>query len=73
MDQRFWNSLCMWIFAYLMDLFGESHQQLVSVWQWTITQAMIFESVATCAGDDVANAVHGNYNPYFMVDVCAFE
>jgi hypothetical protein len=27
---------------------------------------MIFESVEICAGDDVANAIVCNYNPYFM-------
>jgi hypothetical protein len=27
---------------------------------------MIFENVEICVGDDVANAVLCNYNPYFM-------
>lgn len=59
--------------AYLMDLFVESHQQQVSVWQWTAERAMIFESVEICAVDDAASAVLCNYNPYFMAVVCAFE
>lgn len=33
---------------------------------------MIFESAEICAGDDAANAVLCNYNPYFMVvEFCA--
>lgn len=58
------------IFAYLMDLFGESHQQRVLVWRWAVKRALLFESAAICAGDDVANAIGCNYNPYFMVSLC---
>lgn len=32
---------------------------------------MIFESAEICAGVDVADVVECNYNPYFMVVVCA--
>lgn len=55
------------IFAYLMDLFVESHQQQVSELRWAVKRAMIFGNVEICAVDDAANAVLCNYNPYFMV------
>lgn len=61
------------LFAYLMDLFAGNHRQLVLVWRWAAAKAMIFESAEICAEVDVADAVQCNYNPYFMVVVCALE
>ena len=53
-------------FTYRAGQFVWNHRQRVLVWRWAAKRAMIFENVEICAGDDVANALVCNYNPYFM-------